>query len=339
MQKTSIKSFIYLRILACFGIVVLHTLFSSTVYFDLSKTTFMWVDIFQNLLMWAVPFFLMITGTLLLDPEKELGKSRIIKYLLRVGIALVVFTFIYQLLDSIYSTNSFNFIRTLKLWVTKLLTGQSWAPTWYLYLMIGLYLMIPFYRMVVKKASINQIGLLITIIIVFVSIIPMIKIDGHNLAFYIPTSIIYPCYLFLGYFIYHKRIPKVIYAIMFAFSTIAIVQITFIRFMELNHFDGDISLGYENLLVIIQSAGLFGLLKDIKFNPGKIIKTIDNSTFGIYLIHIILIKMILSWQGFNPYKYSANYWGFLIIVLDLGILALSCGVSALIRTISKGKAL
>ncbi len=337
MQKISIKSFIYLRILACFGIVVLHTLFSSKVYFNLSDNNYMWVDIFQNLLMWAVPVFLMITGTLLLDPKKELGKSKVIKYLVRVVIALVVFTFIYQLLDSIYSTKSFNFINTVKLWATKLLTGQSWAPIWYLYLMIGLYLMIPFYRMITKNASMKQIGMLIAIFVVFVSIIPLIKIDGHNLGFYIPTSLIYPCYLFLGYFIFNNKIPKLIYVVLLLFSTIVIIQMTFIRFFELKNVDGDLSLGYENLLVIMQSVGLFGVLKDIKLNAGLVVKSIDKSTFGIYLIHIILIKMIMAWGGFNPYTFSKPYWVAVVLIMDIMIFVLSYEVSLFIRTISKGK--
>ena len=289
--------------------------------------------------MWCVPFFLMITGALLLNPEKELGKKRLIKYLLRVGIALVVFTLIYQLLDTIFESSKLDIFVLVKTWITKLLTGQSWAPTWYLYLMIGLYLMIPFYKMVTKNATINQIGLLILVIIVFVSIIPIIKIKGASLGFYIPTSIIYPCYLFLGYFIWNKEVPKWIYAILFVFATLVIVLITFTRFMELTKADGDLSLGYENILVIIQATGLFGLLKDIKWNPGTFVKSIDKCTFGIYLIHIILIKMVFHWVGFNPYKEYSDIWGFVIVGIDLLIFALSYGVSIFIRTISRDKLL
>ena len=328
-----------MRIIACFGIVVLHTLFSSKVYFNLSDNNYMWIDIFQNLLMWEVPLFLMITGALLLDPNKELGKSKIIKYTLRVGIALVVITFIYQLLDSIYSPKNFEFIKVAKSWIIKLLTGQSWAPTWYLYLMIGLYFMIPFYRMITKNASMKQIGILIVIFIIFISILPLIKVDGHNLSFYIPTSIIYPCYLFLGYFIFNNKIPKFIYVVLLIFSTIIIVQITFMRFFELKNVDGDLSLGYENLLVIMQSVGLFGILKDFKWNVGLVVKSIDKSTFGIYLIHIILIKMIMAWGGFNPYTFTKSYWMAVVLVMDIIIFILSYGVSLFIRTLSKDKML
>ena len=34
MQKTYIKQFPYIRIFACFAIVVLHTLFASNAYYD-----------------------------------------------------------------------------------------------------------------------------------------------------------------------------------------------------------------------------------------------------------------------------------------------------------------
>lgn len=329
-----------MRIIACFGIVVLHTLFSSKVYFNnLTENNYMLIDIFQNLLMWAVPFFLMITGALLLNPEKELGKERLIKYLLRVGIALIVFTLIYQLLDSIYEPGSFDFVEVLKQWGYKLLTGRSWAPTWYLYLMIGLYLMIPFYKMITKHASMKWIAALIVVLIVFVSIIPLIKIKGEPLGFYIPTSIIYPCYLFLGYYIFNNKIPKWIYALLFVVGTAVIIFTTFTKFMELSNFKDDLSIGYENIFVIMQAVGLFGLLKDIKLKVGKVAEYFDKATFGIYLIHIILIKMILKWLGFNPYEVSANWWIFIVLGIDLAIFVLSFGVTTFIRIISKDKLL
>ena len=193
--------------------------------------------------------------------------------------------------------------------------------------------MIPFYKMITKNATINQIGFLILIFIVFVSIVPMIKIGGKELGFYIPTAIIYPCYLFLGYFIKKKEIPKWIYVVMFVFSTVAIVLLTFTQFMNLNKFDEDISLGYENILVVLQAAGLFGLLKDIKLNAGAFVKSIDKATFGIYLVHIILIKMIFHWLGFNPYEYSKQWWGFVIIGIDLIIFVLSCGMTLFYKAI------
>lgn len=154
MQKTYIKQFPYIRIFACFAIVVLHTLFASNAYYDglITGTEKLVTQTAENMLMWAVPCFLMITGALLLDENKNLTGKKIFKYTRRMVISLLVFTLLFQILD--YSTG---FRKTLFTgWLYRLFTGQSWAHMWYLYLMIGLYLMMPFYKMVADHATDRQ---------------------------------------------------------------------------------------------------------------------------------------------------------------------------------------
>ena len=191
MQQSTIKSFPYIRVIACFAIVILHTLFASVVYYEksMTDTQFLIESVFQNLLMWAVPCFLMITGALLLNPEKEVSWKKIGKYIFRVALALVFFTLLFEVIDHIFGTKGNIFTN----WLYKLYTGQSWAHMWYLYLLIGLYLMVPFYKMITKNASLNQIGILILIIVFFVSVLPLVdNVTKLQTSFYIPTSIIYP---------------------------------------------------------------------------------------------------------------------------------------------------
>lgn len=78
MQRTYINSFSYMRIAACFSIIILHMLFASTVYFEdvMSSGDALFERVAEHLLMWGVPLFLMISGALLLDPEKELTAKK-----------------------------------------------------------------------------------------------------------------------------------------------------------------------------------------------------------------------------------------------------------------------
>lgn len=88
MQKTYIKQFPYIRIFACFAIVVLHTLFASNAYYDglITGTEKLLTQTAENMLMWAVPCFLMITGALLLDENKSLTGKKIFKYTRRMSV-------------------------------------------------------------------------------------------------------------------------------------------------------------------------------------------------------------------------------------------------------------
>ena len=180
MQKTYIKQFPYIRIFACFAIVVLHTLFASNAYYDglITGTEKLVTQTAENMLMWAVPCFLMITGALLLDENKNLTGKKIFKYTRRMVISLLVFTLLFQILD--YATG---FQKTLFTgWLYRLFTGQSWAHMWYLYLMIGLYLMMPFYKMVADHATDRQMWGLIGSIVLFVSLLPLSRIFGLERA-------------------------------------------------------------------------------------------------------------------------------------------------------------
>ena len=77
--RKTIDQFSWMRIIACFAIILLHSLFASNVYFEetITKGELLWSTTAENLLMWAVPCFLMVTGVLLLDPEKDIPAGKI----------------------------------------------------------------------------------------------------------------------------------------------------------------------------------------------------------------------------------------------------------------------
>ena len=302
MQKTSIKSFPYIRTFSCLAIILLHTLFASNVYFEdvMSDSALVFSKLFENLVMWAVPCFLMITGCLLLNPEREVTQEKIRKYLKRMIVPLLAFTFIFECIDVYFGLKENIFTG----WIYRLFTGQSWAHMWYLYLMIGLYLMIPFYRMITANASDRTVWRLIGIIMLFVSLLPLSEVFGISTGFYIPTSIIYPAYLFMGYEIYKNPIEKNRAALLFAGCTAAIAALTFYEYNAagITYENFDHLFEYSSPLVLGQAAGLFCLMNSIDFRENNIIAALDDCGFGIYIIHMIFIRLSMKHYGFNPYE-------------------------------------
>ena len=67
-----VHSFSYLRAAACLAIVLLHTVFCAVSLFpeEASATQALLSNIVVNNMMWAVPCFLMVSGALLLNPER-----------------------------------------------------------------------------------------------------------------------------------------------------------------------------------------------------------------------------------------------------------------------------
>lgn len=332
-----IDQFSWIRIIACFAIILLHSLFASNVYFEetITDSELLWSTMWENLLMWAVPCFLMITGVLLLDPEKELTAGTIYrKYLKRVVLALVVFTLIFQILGYLMEGEQ----TIIAGWLTDLFLGRSWAHMWYLYLMIGIYLMMPFYRMIVKAADPKLLDLLIVLIFLFTSVTSIFRAFGVEPAFYIPTTIVYPLYVFAGYRLYHRPVPT--WAAVFAviLSTAGIVALTYLRFrtgvlLDIAVSEQDANLDYlfdyYSPLVVVQSAGMFSLLNMIPAKADGFIKSLDACTFGIYLIHMIGIHAIMKWAGFDPYSYGP----FAFIIMAALLFAASFVITWLIRKI------
>ena len=87
-----VHSFSYLRAAACLAIVLLHTVFCAVSLFpeEASATQALLSNIVVNNMMWAVPCFLMVSGALLLNPERPVTvKKCLTKYIPRMLIALV----------------------------------------------------------------------------------------------------------------------------------------------------------------------------------------------------------------------------------------------------------
>lgn len=64
----------WLRSIACFAVVVLHVS-GGQEWFSAKEVSFEWTifNLYDSLVRWCVPIFIMISGALFLNPEKEIG--------------------------------------------------------------------------------------------------------------------------------------------------------------------------------------------------------------------------------------------------------------------------
>lgn len=307
-----IDCFVWIRVIACAAIVLLHCVNAGRAYYKdvISRGEVLADNVVCSLLMWAVPCFLMVSGALLLNPERELTFKKLFgKYIKRMFVPLVIFTFIFTLIKYAAGERpdiALSFIRDL-------LQCQSMAYLWYLYLMIAIYLMLPFYKMVANAADDRLLCYLIGIIIFFNGILPLLSIAGiTDIAFYIPTQIIYPAYFFAGHLLYRNNMPTVIAAAALAISTPLLAIVTFV-------FDGssvDMGLlnGYSSFLVLVQSFALYSLFIRIKRPAGEFVSSIDRCSFGIYLVHMVFIRLVMKEGGINPFDYGPFGFIFMSIV-------------------------
>jgi len=331
-----IKGYTYLRVISCIAIIFIHAIVSALTLFggDFSLKQIVFYRSIVNCLMWAVPCFIMVTGALLLDPSKQISYQKLFsKYIIRILKVIIIFGVIFTVLETIFDPDKAN-VKEFLNGLYEIFAGQSWAHMWYLYCLIGLYLLIPFYKKITEHSTKNELKYLLIIYFVFLSIIPVLNAWGIESGFYIHVSSIYPFWLFLGYYLIHytdragRRAAVLVLA-----GLILMVICTWIRW---NHNVEwlDRLFSYSSVLVVFQGGGLFQLLSGRKLSRfsslDRLLERIDSRSFGIYLIHLIYIRGIYKYLHFNPFEYGGILG---IIGIVIAVFALSYATDYMLKKI------
>lgn len=315
-----------LKAVACVGIIYLHTIFSTTLmYADrITPLQTLLSEIFMNNLMWAVPCFLMVTGALLLPAEKEIGYGTLFrKYIARILKAIVVFGVAFVLLEMIFNPDRRSGAYFLK-GLYKIVTGDTWSHMWYLYCLIGLYLLLPAYKKVAANAEEKDIRYLLIVYGVFQSLLTLLDIGNIRFGFYIHVSSIYPFWLFLGYYLkrWGLRRKRSFYVWIFAVSTVLLVVMTLVR-MKWDLAALETLFEYHSILVIGQAYGIAGWFFRCgaeRAAPQKVLGKINEHSFGIYLIHMAFVRLIYKHLHFDPFTVNGAL-GITAVVLAAFVLS------------------
>jgi surface polysaccharide O-acyltransferase-like enzyme len=262
-----------------------------------------------------VPAFVMITGVLFLNPEKNITLERILKrYFLRIILAIIVFGVPYCFME-IFFNNNFSFkLNQIGIAALNVIQGKSWDHMWYLYMIAGLYLFIPLIKIFVVNATKNVIKYTLVVLFIFTSVIPSLEsILPYKFGIYIPINSIYVFYLLLGYYIHYNRI-EIKNRILFVLIIVYVLFVIFMpfnkNFVSLENGGHIILTGYNSPIVVMVTVGIFCLLYQ-KDKKNKIMDAIAPMCFGIYLIHTLFINFLYKFIKITPEKYP------LIIVIIL----------------------
>lgn len=255
---------------------------------------------------WCVPIFLVISGYLFLNPERQISmREMLVKYCRRVFLALAVFGIPYSFVEIYYAERVFRPIMLWKaLWNTA--TGHSWAHMWYLYLILILYALTPVLKWGLKKMPDSVQYTVMAILLLCSSLIPFwIHREAEFGLSMIPGAGIYLFYYLCGYlFVKQKKktsskmskVCLVLFALLTAGQGIAI-------FLGAKLPDTV----YSYPVTVVQTALLFAgmwmrpcvgsesrekVLVFAKRRGGRrrIWRTLGELSFGVYLIHPVFLN-------------------------------------------------
>lgn len=142
-----------LRVLATLGVVIIHV--CSIWFYDVGVSSAAWTvyNVYDGLVRWCVPLFVMLSGMFMLDPKKALTLPGLFfKNILRVFTALVVWGAVYAVVDFGRVGGRFTWESILAALRSALL-GNTHYHLWFLYVILGLYLVTPILRAFVRGAA------------------------------------------------------------------------------------------------------------------------------------------------------------------------------------------
>lgn len=328
-----------LRVIACFLVVLSHCCDPFIAVFNEDPTTFLtgvWAGSFVRA---CVPLFVMMTGVLLLPVKQEMAGfyrkriGRIVVPLIFWSIVLPILYFIY--LQYVPTRNPMVELEehTLQATLPKLYTfifnfNFDTIPIWYLYMLIGLYLIMPIISAWLKQATQKEVKLVlwiwgISLVLPYVKMVaPMLGYTGNygNMGLFgvcdwNDYGTFYYLSGFIGYLILAYYLVK--YPLSWSFRKTCMIGIpmflagylfTSFGYMLTNHyFPGnytylEIIWYFAGINVFMMTFPVFTIVQKMNIPSSIRLSKLASLTFGIYLSHFIIVQMAYDFTGiFLPF--------------------------------------
>ncbi|OUM58365.1 hypothetical protein PIROE2DRAFT_64453 [Piromyces sp. E2] len=346
-----------LRILASYMVILVHSSFYTL--YDAKFLSDGWVSsrFWDSISRPCVPLFIMISGALFLDPEKNISISKMYKkYIYRIVKVLLFWNIVYVTVGK-FIINGINVKYT---WNKELIfkiyeeTLMGKYHLWYLYMCIGLYIITPFARAICKEKKLMNYYISASLILsqAIPNVFTLIKLFWENryietigkLVGKLQMNIIggYACHFVLGYYLTTHEFRNKTKLIFIWITGILCELFTYSMKIilskknqkEIGEFDG-----YTKINVTVASIAIFLFFK-YPFNKlltivirNNYFKTtllkLSSLTFGIYQIHVCFLELFLN---LNIKYYKRNIL-LLVPVHALLIWILSAGTILLMKKI------
>jgi surface polysaccharide O-acyltransferase-like enzyme len=286
-----------IRSVAIFLVILLHISIEPIVAPPQLITTAWWAsDFFNSIARPCVPLFVMLTGYLLLQPSKVNEPLKVFfkKRFARIGLPFIFWGAIFFVWLILFDNVNFS----LDYLVLSMLQGP-YVTFWYLYMLIGLYLLTPILRVLVAYASDNVMKLLLVVWFIGSGLVPLGYVFGYSL-----NSNVFVLPGWIGYFLLGAYLPKMkikprrwrlfaLLAVGFAWTMIASAMMQISPGPELYYF-----YDYLTANVIVASVALFLLLTSVSAasfekmpsSAKRLIHTISGVTLPVYLFHMLLVE-------------------------------------------------
>lgn len=329
-KKESIGWVDLLRVMACFLVVFSHCCDPFVAQFDADRTSFLTGVLSGSSVRCCVPLFVMMTGVLLLPTRMDMSTfyrkriGRIIAPFIFWSLALPILFFVY--LNYIHPTTANPSISLpdhslSQLWV-KLYTfifnfNFDTVPMWYLYMLIGLYLILPVINGWLQNASRKDLKLFLSIwgISLFIPYLkmlaPVLGFQGNfgNMGilgicdwndygtFYYFSGFV--GYLVLAYYLvkypldwsWKKMLGITLPMFLVGYFITSYGYILTQQFFPGNYANLEIIWYFAGINVFMMTFPVFVIVQKLKIPSSAWLSRMASFTFGIYLCHFVFVTV------------------------------------------------
>jgi surface polysaccharide O-acyltransferase-like enzyme len=292
------------RVLGSFFVVMAHLNYTQV------KGTYP-VDFYYAFSRIAVPLFFLLSGYLLLQKEEPLGVF-FRKRAWKVFFPFIAWSLIYMWQGNQFADFGPSWLEIVSKTVMAIVRSPRAGHLWFFYALIGLYLATPILRLFVSRARDSDlwyfiaIWILATPVTLFLELYTRVRI-GFEWKFFAG----YIGYFVLGYYLGRREYTRnqlLMVAGLFLFSvfvTFAGVHVTKQIDPYIDYFER-----YLSLNVIVMAALGFVLLSRVPVGAGlqKFLAPQSRASFGVYLIHMLILGWMMKNPPFNALYASTMDW-------------------------------
>jgi len=297
MNSKRILYFDALKILAAYFVILLHV--TAEQYYTYTYDLSWYINYGYNALSrWAVPVFCMVTGALMLSRELSISAG-FKKSILRIALILFFWGMYYWLVPSMDFSLP-------KIWEAfrSLISGKAYSHLWYLYMLLGFYIVAPLLSIITKNASKRTIEYFLAVLFAASFVIPSLSkqipfLSGLLSSLKFSFVGLYLLYFLAGYYLNNYRWKKWT-QILYACLGIALLIGTAVGYSGIYSMRTGTENGLPSIIIVLGATSifvLFQLMEPVLFvrKPfSSVIGFVSPLTFGIYLLHFRVEKRLLA---------------------------------------------
>ena len=294
MQSKRILYLEQLRALASILVVVIHVASQNWSVVGVDSISWQIMNIYDSLARVAVPIFVMISGAIFLSKNRSYKiKDLFKKYIMHIFLVLIIWSFFYA--SFYYFKNG----ETLEKFWTRFVGGHY--HLWYLFMLIGLYLILPLLKKITETKELTEYFLILSFVLT--SLLPTLInfpflkwLNDPFSSLHYHFTVGYSSYFVLGHYLHEYELKPQQEKGLYILGVLGLL-FTIISTHLMSQTNQAAYKGFYNNFcfgVVFEAMAIFTFFKYRSLKMEKIPLFIAKYSFGIYLVHVFVIDRLKS---------------------------------------------